>query len=149
MQRSSPTPSLIISRLFLCLASTMLTGCVSEELERRVGVLEEKTTKLELALSQFDLEHVARIAQSREGLKADAAQVKADREHLRVELNGKLEEAYRQVETVRKDIIAIVQRANGATVKEIDDRVSLLDVLLGTILLRIEELEKRPQPLKK
>ena len=85
----------------------------------------------------------------REILKGDAAQVKADREHLRVELNGRLDEVYRQAENVRKDIIAIVQRANGATVKELDDRVSLLDVLLGTILLRIEELEKRPQQSKK
>ena len=149
MQKFSLKVVFVPSRLCLAFALMGLASCASEDLERRMGILEDRTSKLEQAFSQLETEHVASVAKVREILKGDAAQVKADREHLRVELNGRLDEVYRQAENVRKDIIAIVQRANGATVKELDDRVSLLDVLLGTILLRIEELEKRPQQSKK
>lgn len=149
MQHCPLKLGMTLSRLCLVICLMGLNSCASEEVERRLGILQDRTARLEQALSQLEIEHAGRIAQVRESLKADAAQIKADREHLRVELNGRLEEVYRQLEIVRKDIIAIVQKANGATVKELDDRVSSLDVLLGTILLRIEELEKRPQQLRK
>lgn len=131
----------------VCLVS--LTGCVSEELEQRVTVLQEQTGKLDKSLTSLEVESTGRIAQIRDGIKAEAVQNKADRDHLLAEVNGRLDEVYRQVEIMRRDLIDNMQKANGSVVKSVDDRLSTLDVLIGTILLRIEELERRSVPSKK
>lgn len=126
-----------------------LTGCVSEELEQRVAMLQERTAKVEKALVSLEAENADRSAQVNESLKVEIVQNNAHRDHLRSELNERLDEVYRQVGVLRKDIIESVQKANTAVLKNVDDRLSPLDVLLGTILMRLEELEKRPASSKK
>lgn len=140
--RMSCSGLLILSFLFL-------TGCASEELEQRVATLQERSTKLEKGLVNLETESSERSAQVNESLKIESAQNKAYRDHLRSELNERLDEVYRQVEVLRKDIIESVQKSNATVLKNVDDRLSPLDVLLGTILMRLEELEKRPVSSKK
>lgn len=131
----------------LCLMS--LASCVSDDLEQRVTGLQEQTKKMEKSLTNLEAENASLTALLRDEMRAETTQIKADREHLRKELNGRLEEVYRQVESFRRDLIDNMQKANGSVVKSVDDRLSTLDVLIGTILLRIEELERRSVPSKK
>lgn len=142
VRRMSCSGLLLLSFLFL-------TGCASEEFEQRVATLQDRSTKLEKGLVNLEAESSERSAQVNESLKVESAQNKAYRDHLRSELNERLDEVYRQVEVLRKDIIESVQKSNNATLKNVDDRLSPLDVLLGTILMRIEELEKRPTSSRK
>jgi hypothetical protein len=53
------------------------------------------------------------------------------------------------MESLRKDIIDAVAKTNAALVKGVETRLDSIDAIIRTIVLRVEELEKRHPPSKK
>jgi predicted nucleic acid-binding Zn-ribbon protein len=139
----------ITFQVLLVLGLGSLAGCASGDLEQRVAMLKEQTAQLEQIAQKLETENANHYTKVRESLNAEDVRNKADRDQLRSEVNNRLDEINRQMELLQKDIIDAVQKTNAALVKSVDARLDSLDVVIGTILLRIEELEKRPQPSKK
>jgi len=73
---------------------------------------------------------------------------KSDRDQLRIDVNTRLDDINRQMESLRKDIIDAVSKTNATLVKALTSRLDSIDIVIGTILHRVEELEKRRPPVK-
>ena len=119
-----------------------------DDLSQRSAVLEQQTRKLEQLSSQLESESANRYAQIRESLNAQDMKNKSDRDQLRIDVNTRLDDINRQMESLRKDIIDAVAKTNAALVKGVTSRLDSIDVVIGTILHRVEELEKRRPPVK-
>jgi chromosome segregation ATPase len=119
-----------------------------DDLSQRSAVLEQQTRKLEQLSSQLESESANRYAQVRESLNAQDMKNKSDRDQLRIDVNTRLDDINRQMESLRKDIIDAVAKTNAALVKGLTSRLDSIDVVIGTILHRVEELEKRRPPVK-
>jgi chromosome segregation ATPase len=120
-----------------------------DDLSQRSAVLEQQTRKLEQLSSQLESESANRYAQVRESLNAQDMKNKSDRDQLRIDVNARLDDINRQMESLRKDIIDAVAKTNAALVKGLTSRLDSIDVAIGTILHRVEELEKRRPPVKR
>ena len=111
-----------------------------DDLEQQMAVLKQPAkSELDATLS----------TQMRESLNALDVKNKADRDQLRGDVNIRLDEINRQMEVLSKDIIDAVQKTNATLVKNVDGRLEALDVVVGKILLRLDNLEKQRQPIKK
>ena len=119
-----------------------------DDLSQRSAVLEQQTRKLEQLSSQLESESANRYAQIRDSLNAQDMKNKSDRDQLRIDVNTRLDDINRQMESLRKDIIDAVAKTNAALVKGLTSRLDSIDVVIGTILHRVEELEKRRPPVK-
>jgi len=119
-----------------------------DDLGQRSAVLEQQTRKLEQLSSQLESESANRYAQFRESLNAQDMKNKSDRDQLRIDMNTRLDDINRQMESLRKDIIDAVAKTNATLVKGLTSRLDSIDVAIGTILHRVEELEKRRPPVK-
>jgi len=110
-----------------------------DDLEQQMAVLKQPA-KPELDANFY--------TQMRESLNALDVKNKADRDQLRGDVNIRLDEINRQMEMLSKDIIDAVQKTNATLVKNVDGRLDTLDVVVGKLLLRMDELEKQRQPIK-
>ena len=119
-----------------------------DDLGQRSAVLEQQTRKLEQLSSQLESESANRYAQFRESLNAQDMKNKSDRDQLRIDMNTRLDDINRQMESLRKDIIDAVAKTNATLVKALTSRLDSIDIVIGTILHRVEELEKRRPPVK-
>ena len=119
-----------------------------DDLSQRSAVLEQQARKLEQLSSQLESGSANRYAQVRESLNAQDMKNKSDRDQLRIDVNTRLDDINRQMDSLRKDIIDAVAKTNAAFVKSVTTRLDSMDVAIGTILHRMEELEKRRPPLK-
>jgi hypothetical protein len=119
-----------------------------DDLSQRSALLEQQTRKLEQLSSQLESESANRYAQIRESLNAQDMKNKSDRDQLRIDVNTRLDDINHQMESLRKDIIDAVTKTNAALVKSVTTRLDSLDVVIGTISRRVEELEKRRPPVK-
>lgn len=111
-----------------------------DDLEQQMAVLKQPA-KSELDANLY--------TQMRESLNALDVKNKADRDQLRGDVNIRLDEINRQMEVLSKDIIDAVQKTNATLVKNVDGRLDALDVVVGKILIRMDELETQRQPIKK
>jgi chromosome segregation ATPase len=91
-----------------------------DDIKQRSAVLEQQTRKLEQLSAKMETESTTRYAQVRESLNAQDMKNKEDRDHLRGEVNNRLDEMNRQMELLRKDIIDAVQKTNSALAKSVD-----------------------------
>lgn len=119
-----------------------------DDLGQRSAVLEQQARKLEQLTSQLESGSANRYAQVRESLNAQDMRNKSDRDQLRIDVNTRLDDINRQMESLRKDIIDAVAKTNATLVKGLTSRLDSIDVAIGTILHRVEELEKRRPPVK-
>ena len=119
-----------------------------DDLGQRSAVLEQQARKLEQLSSQLESGSANRYAQVRESLNAQDMKNKSDRDQLRIDVNTRLDDINRQMESLRKDIIDAVAKTNTTLVKGLTSRLDSIDVAIGTILHRVEELEKRRPPVK-
>lgn len=94
-----------------------------EDLKQRSAVLEQQTKKLEQLAGKLDTENASRYAQVRESLNAQDVKSKADRDQFRVEMNSRLDDVNKQMETLRKELIEAVQKTNSALMKNVDARL--------------------------
>ena len=127
-----------------------------DDLRQRAAQIEQQTKKLEQLETKLESDSTTRYAWIQKSLETQDVKNKEDRDQLRMELNARLDDVNKQMEVLRKDIIEAVQKTNSALTKNVDarleeqhNRLDSLDVVIGTILLRIEKLEKRLKPLKK
>jgi len=120
-----------------------------DDLSQRSAALEQQTRKLERLSSKLETESANRYAQVRESLNAQDMKNKSDRDQLRNDVNTRLDDINRQMESLRKDIIDAVAKTNAALVKGVDTRLDSINAEIRTILHRVEELEKRRSPVKK
>ena len=119
-----------------------------DDLSQRSAVLEQQARKLEQLSSQLESGSANRYAQVRESLNAQDMRNKSDRDQLRIDVNTRLDDINRQMESLRKDIIDAVAKTNATLVKGLTSRLDSIDVEIRTILHRVEELEKRRPPVK-
>ena len=119
-----------------------------DDLSQRSAVLEQQARKLEQLSSQLESGSANRYAQVRESLNAQDMRNKSDRDQLRIDVNTRLDDINRQMESLRKDIIDAVAKTNATLVKGLTSRLDSIDVAIGTILHRVEELERRRPPVK-
>lgn len=119
-----------------------------DDLSQRSAVLEQQARKLEQLSSQLESGSANRYAQVRESLNAQDMRNKSDRDQLRIDVNTRLDDINRQMESLRKDIIDAVAKTNATLVKSLTSRLDSVDVAIGSILHRVEELEKRRPPVK-
>jgi tol-pal system protein YbgF len=94
-----------------------------EDLKQRSAVLEQQTKKLEQLAGKSDAENANRYAQLRESLNAQDVKSKADRDQFRTEMNSRLDDVNKQMETMRKELIEAVQKTNSALMKSVDARL--------------------------
>jgi tol-pal system protein YbgF len=94
-----------------------------EDLKQRSAVLEQQTKKLEQSAGKSDAENANRYAQLRESLNAQDVKSKADRDQFRTEMNSRLDDVNKQMETLRKELIEAVQKTNSALMKSVDARL--------------------------
>lgn len=136
-----------------------MLGCVSQEQELKLADLEQRMTALKEQMRKFEqltgrlqkleADGAVRFTQINENLDTHDAKLKADRDQLRAGINLRLDEVNGQLEQLRKEFIDVVQNNNATITKSLDERLESLDVVIGALLLRIEELEKRPAQGKK
>jgi hypothetical protein len=74
---------------------------------------------------------------------------KSDRDQLRSDVNTRLDDINRQMESLRKDILDAMAKTNAALAKGVDTRLDSINAEIRTILHRVEELEKRRPPVKR
>jgi chromosome segregation ATPase len=120
-----------------------------DDLSQRSAALEQQTRKLEQLSTKLETESANRYAQVRESLNAQDMKNKSDRDQLRNDVNTRLDDINRQVESLRKDIIDAVAKTNAALAKGVDTRLDSINAEIRMILHRVEELEKRHSPVKK
>lgn len=94
-----------------------------DDLKQRSAVLEQQTRKLEQLAAKIETESTTRYSQVRESLNAQDVKNKQDRDQLRMDVNGRLDDVNRQMEVLRKDIIEAVQKANSGLAKSLDTRL--------------------------
>jgi hypothetical protein len=115
-------------------------------LEERADLIEQNAKKLE---QKIDADSVNGFAQVREALTAQETKNKEERDRLRGELNNRLDEVQKQMELLRTDLLNAIQSTNGTFVQKVDKQLASVDAVVGTMLLRIQELEKRLQAPRK
>lgn len=120
-----------------------------DDLSQRSAVLEQQTRKLEQLSVKLESESSNRYAQVRESLNAQDMKNKSDRDQLRSDVNTRLDDINRQMESLRKDILDAVAKTNAALAKGVDTRLDSINAEIRTILHRMEELEKRRSSAKK
>ena len=119
-----------------------------DDLGQRSAVLEQQARKLEQLSSQLEWGSANRYAQVRESLNAQDMKNKSDRDQLRIDVNTRLDDINRQMESLRKDIINAVAKTNASLAKGVDTRLDSINAEIRTILHRVEELEKRRPAVK-
>ena len=111
-----------------------------DDIKQRSAVLEQQTRKLEQLSAKLEAENTTRYAQVRESLNAQDMKNKEDRDHLRGEVNNRLDEMNRQMELLRKDIIDAVQKTNSALAKSVDLKLDEQRKALADTQARTEQL---------
>ena len=94
-----------------------------EDLKQRSAILEQQTKKLEQLAGKLDTENANRYAQVRESLNAQDVKTKVDRDQFRTEMNSRLDDVNKQMETLRKELIEAVQKTTSALMKNVDARL--------------------------
>jgi chromosome segregation ATPase len=120
-----------------------------DDLNQRSAVLEQQTRKLEQLSSKLESESSNRHAQIRESVNAQDMKNKSDRDQLRSDVNTRLDDINRQMESLRKDILDAMAKTNAALAKGVDTRLDSINAEIRTILHRVEELERRRPPVKR
>ena len=114
-----------------------------DDLRQRSAILEQQTRKLEQLSAKLESESSNRYAQVRESLNAQDVKNKADRDQLRVDVNTRLDDVNRQMETLRKDIIDAVQKTNTAFAKSVDVKLDDQRKALTDTQARTEQLSAK------
>lgn len=94
-----------------------------EDLKQRSNQIEQQTKKLEQLAGKIETESSARYAWAQKSLDTQELKSKEDRDRFRMEMNSRLEDVNKQMETLRKELIEAVQKTNSALMKSVDVRL--------------------------
>ena len=140
------TPQDAMEQAERALRKTLDIQAQQNALEERIDLIEQNAKRLE---QKIDTDNLNGFAKVRETLTFQDTNNKEDRDRLRTELNNRLDEVNKQMELLRTDLLNAIQSTNGTFVQKVEKQFGSLDVVVGRILLRIEELEKRLQAPRK
>jgi tol-pal system protein YbgF len=94
-----------------------------EDLKQRATQIEQQTKKVEQLAGKIETESSTRYAWVQKSLDNQELKSKEDRERFRTEMNSRLDDVNKQMETVRKELIEAVQKTNSALMKNVDARL--------------------------
>jgi tol-pal system protein YbgF len=94
-----------------------------EDLKQRASQIEEQTKKLEQLAGKIETESSTRYAWVQKSLDNQELKSNEDRERFRTEMNSRLDDVNKQMETLRKELIEAVQKTNSALMKSVDARL--------------------------
>ena len=94
-----------------------------EDLKQRASQIEEQTKKLEQLAGKMETESSTRYAWVQKSLDNQELKSNEDRERFRTEMNSRLDDVNKQMETLRKELIEAVQKTNSALMKSVDARL--------------------------
>lgn len=94
-----------------------------DDFKQRAGQLEQQTKKLEQLAGRIETDSATRYAWVQKNLDGQELKQKEERDRLRAEVNSRLDDVNRQMETLRKELIDAVQKTSGVLVKNVDTRL--------------------------
>ena len=94
-----------------------------EDLKQRATQIEQQTKKVEQLAGKIETESSTRYAWVQKSLDNQELKSKEDRERFRTEMNSRLDDVNKQMETLRKELIEAVQKTNSALMKNVDARL--------------------------
>ncbi|MEK7237068.1 MAG: tol-pal system protein YbgF [Nitrospirota bacterium] len=94
-----------------------------EDLKQRASQIEQQTKKVEQLAGKIESESSTRYAWVQKSLDTQELKSKEDRERFRTEMNSRLDDVSKQMETLRKELIEAVQKTNSALMKSVDARL--------------------------
>jgi len=94
-----------------------------EDLKQRASQIEQQTKKLEQLAGKIETDSSTRYAWVQKSLDTQDLKTKEDRERFRTEMNSRLDDVNKQMETLRKELIEAVQKTNSALMKSVDARL--------------------------
>jgi tol-pal system protein YbgF len=95
----------------------------SSKLEQRSIQIEQQTKKLEQLTGKIEADSSARYAWAQKSLDTQDLKSKEERDRFRTEMNSRLDDINKQMETLRKELIEAVQKTNSALMKGVDTRL--------------------------
>jgi tol-pal system protein YbgF len=95
----------------------------STKLEQRSVQIEQQTKKLEQLTGKIEADSSARYAWAQKSLDTQDLKSKEERDRFRTEMNSRLDDLNKQMETLRKELIEAVQKTNSALMKGVDTRL--------------------------
>ncbi|MEY4705302.1 MAG: hypothetical protein RL042_1507 [Nitrospirota bacterium] len=111
-----------------------------EDLKQRAGQIEQQTKKLEQVAAKIETDSSTRYAWVQKSLDGQELKHKEDRDRFRAEVNSRLDDMNRQMETLRKELIEAVQKTNGALMKNVDARLEEQRKAAADSQNRVEQL---------
>ena len=94
-----------------------------EDLKQRATQIEQQTKKVEQLAGKIETESSTRYAWVQKSLDTQDLKSKEDRDRFRMEMNSRLDDVNKQMETLRKELIEAVQKTNSALMKSVDARL--------------------------
>jgi DNA repair exonuclease SbcCD ATPase subunit len=108
-----------------------------EDFKQRSLQLEQQTKRLEQLAGKLEVDGTTRYNQVRD------VKNKQERDQLRIDVNARLDDVSRQMETIRKEIIEVVHKANSGLAKSLDTRLDEQHKALADNQARAEQLSAK------
>lgn len=95
----------------------------TQELQGKQEDLKQQVKKLEQLAGKIETDSATRYAWVQKSLDSQELKQREDRERFMAEVNSRLDDVTRQMETLRKELIEAVQKTNSALMKNVDARL--------------------------
>lgn len=112
----------------------------AQELQGKQDDLKQQIKKLEQLAAKIEAESATRYAWAQKSVETQELKSKEDRERFMADVNSRLDDVNRQTETLRKELIEVVQKTGGALMKNVDARLEEQQKAAGTSQIRSEQL---------
>lgn len=115
----------------------------AQELQGKQDDLKQQAKKLEQLAAKIEAESATRYAWAQKNFETQELKSKEDRERFMADVNSRLDDVNRQTETLRKELIEVVQKTGGALMKNVDARLEEQQKAAGTSQIRSEQLAEQ------
>ena len=112
----------------------------AQELQGKQDDLKQQIKRLEQLAAKIEAESATRYAWAQKNFETQELKGKEDRERFMADVNSRLDDVNRQTETLRKELIEVVQKTSGALMKNVDTRLEEQQKSAGTSQIRSEQL---------
>lgn len=112
----------------------------AQELQGKQDDLKQQTKKLEQLAVKIEADSATRYAWAQKNFETQELKSKEDRERFMADVNSRLDDVNRQTETLRKELIEVVQKTSGALMKNVDTRLEEQQKAAGNSQIRSEQL---------
>ena len=112
----------------------------AQGLQGKQDDLKQQIKKLEQLATKIEAESATRYAWAQKSVETQELKSKEDRERFMADVNSRLDEVNQQAETLRKELIEVVQKTGSALMKNVDARLEEQQKAAGTSQIRSEQL---------